>query len=164
MSPPASTPIEAIRAFYGSEPRESNWFTVEQQWIDQFGISTRDSDWLHTDPERAARESPFGTTIAFGFWTISMLTYFARQTFGQDYPDGALYGLNYGFDRLRLLAPVRVGKRIRNRSRLMSVEQKGDGRYLVKSENVIEIEGEDKPALMAEWLFLLVYPPEGSER
>ena len=152
------TPIETIREFYGREPKVSDWFTVEQQWMEQFGSSTHSTDWLHNDPQRAARESPFGTTIAFGFWTISMLTYFARQTFGRDYPAGALYGLNYGFDRLRLLAPVCVGKRIRNHCRLMDVEDRGGGRYLVKTENRVEIEGEEKPAMLAEWLFLLVYP------
>lgn len=154
----AQSPIEIIRNYYGREPRASDWFTVEQEAINRFGIATADSDWLHTDPERAAKESPYGGTIAFGFWTISMLTHFSRQTFGQDYPDGALYGLNYGFDRVRLLAPVRVGKRIRNHGRLMDVEDRGGHRYLVKTENKIEIEGEEKPAMMAEWLFMLVYP------
>ncbi|MGE3317429.1 MAG: MaoC family dehydratase [Planctomycetaceae bacterium] len=151
-------PIEAIRSYYGNEPKMSDWFTVEQEAINRFGIATADSDWLHTDPERAAKDSPYGGTIAFGFWTISMLTYFSRQTFGEDYPPGALYGLNYGFDKLRLLAPVRVGKRIRNEGKLTGIEDRGGNRYLVKTENTIHIEGEEKPAMVAEWLFLLVYP------
>ncbi len=157
MNPPTS-PVDAIRNFYGSEPKTSDWFTVEQQEMQQFGLSTHSTDWLHNDPERAARESPYGTTIAFGFWTVAMLTHFARQTFGSDYPTGALYGLNYGFDKLRLLAPVRVGKRIRNHCRLLDIEDRGTGRYLVKTENSVEIEGENKPAMIAEWLFQLVYP------
>ena len=111
--------IETIRAFYGSQTHVSDWFTVEQALIDGFGEATCDSDWIHTDPLRARREGPFGGTIAFGFWTISMLTHFARQTMGVDYPDGAIFGLNYGFDRIRLMSPVPVGGRIRNHLRLI---------------------------------------------
>ena len=151
------TPAEQIASFYGESALASDWFTVSQEMIDQFGESTGDMDWLHTDPERAKRESPFGGTIAMGFWTISMLTYFCRQAFGQDYPDGALYGLNYGFDRIRLIAPVPVGSRIRNQMRLLNVEERGAGRFLVKTENRVEVEGVEKPAMIAEWLCLLVY-------
>jgi acyl dehydratase len=149
--------IDDIRAFYGSEERLSDWLTVEQSLIDKFGEATCDSDWMHTDPARARREGPFGGTIAFGFWTVSMMTYFARQTMGQDYPTGALYGLNYGFDRVRLMTPVPVGSRIRNRARLIDVEDRGGGRYLMKTSNTIEVEGVDKPAMIAEWLVLLVW-------
>ncbi len=151
--------IETIRLFYGESTRVSDWFAVDQTLIDKFGEATCDNDWLHTDPERASRDSPYGGTIAYGFWTISMLTYFARKTMGQDYPEGARYGLNYGFDRIRLIAPVPVGSRIRNHMRLMSVEARGNSRYLVKTENRVEREGEgvDKPAMVAEWLFLLDY-------
>ncbi|MCA9011480.1 MAG: MaoC family dehydratase [Planctomycetaceae bacterium] len=153
------TPLESIKEFYGAETRTSDWYLVEQSTIDKFGEATGDMDWIHTDPERARRESPFGGTIAFGFWTISMLTYFGRQIMQRDYPGDALYGLNYGFDRLRLMAPVPVGKRIRCHIRLMSVEERGTGRYLVKSEYKIEVEGHSaKPAMVAEWLFLLVFP------
>ena len=150
--------VEDVRRAYAKQPEVSEWLTVDQARIDQFGQSTLDSDWLHVDPERAKRDGPYGGTIAFGFWTLSMLTYFARNAGGRDYPEGALYGLNYGFDRVRLIAPVRVGARIRNRSRVLDVEDRGEGRFLVKTENTIEIEGEGKPALVAEWLFMLVYP------
>ena len=149
--------IETIRSYYGEGDRVSDWFTVAQSLIDKFGESTRDSDWLHTDPERAKRDSPFGGTIAFGFWTLSMLTYFVRQTQGGDYPPGALFGLNYGFDRVRLMAPVPVGSRIRCRSRFVGVQEREPGRYLVKTEQAIEVEGTGKPALVAEWLVMLVY-------
>jgi acyl dehydratase len=151
--------LDNIRAFYTEETRTSDWFTVEQSLIDKFGEATCDSDWLHTDPERARRESPFGGTIAFGFWTVSMMTHFVRSSMGRDYPEGALYGLNYGFDRLRLISPVLVGSRIRNHMRLLSIEDRGNGQYLVKSESRVEIEAADKPAMIAEWLVLLVYPP-----
>ena len=153
----SNTVIDDIRAFYGGDERVSDWFTVEQSLINKFGEATCDSDWMHTDPERARREGPFGGTIAFGFWTVAMMTYFARQTMGRDYPEGAQYGLNYGFDRVRLMAPVPVGSRIRNRARLIDVENRGGGRYLIKTSNSIEVEGVDKPAMIAEWLVLLVW-------
>jgi acyl dehydratase len=149
---------EEIRRSYGEEPQISEWFLVEQMQIDQFGQATLDSDWMHVDPERAKRDGPFEGTVAFGFWTLSMLTYFVRHAGGRDYPDGALYGLNYGFDRVRLIEPVVVGKRIRNRSKLLEITERGAGRFLVKTENAVEIEGSEKPAMVAEWLVLLVYP------
>lgn len=153
------TPLESIAAFYGDEVRTSDWLLVEQSTIDKFGEATGDSDWIHTDPERARRDGPFGGTIAYGFWTISMMTYFGRQIMKQDYPGNALYGLNYGFDRLRLMTPVPVGKRIRCHIRLLNAEERGAGKYLVKSEYQIEVEGHNsKPAMVAEWLFLLVFP------
>jgi acyl dehydratase len=154
----SQTPVESIASFYGELAHASDWFTVSQEMIDKFGKATGDMDWLHTDPERAKRESPFGGTIAFGFWTISMLTYLCRQTFGKDYPDGVLYGLNYGFDRIRMISPVPVGSRIRNRMQLLNVEERGAGRFLVKTENRVEVEGVEKPAMIAEWLCMYVYP------
>ena len=150
--------VEDIHRSYGEEPQLSEWFLVEQEHIDQFGQATLDSDWMHVDPERAKRDGPFGGTVAFGFWTLSMLTYFMRNAGGRDYPEGALYGLNYGFDRVRLIEPVLVGERIRNRSKLLGITERGDGRFLVKTENTVEIEGKEKPAMVAEWLFMLVYP------
>jgi acyl dehydratase len=150
--------VADIRKSYDERPQVSEWLTVDQARIDQFGQATLDSDWMHVDPERAKRDGPFGGTVAFGFWTLSMLTYLVRQTGGCDYPEGALYGLNYGFDRVRLIAPVPVGKRIRNRATVMNIEDRGEGRFLVKTENTIEIEGTEKPAMLAEWLVMLVYP------
>jgi len=154
------TPLETIKTFYGEEAVTSDWFLVEQSMIDKFGEATGDSDWIHTDPERAKRDGPFGGTIAFGFWTVSMMTYFGRQIMKQDYPGDALYGLNYGFDRVRLMTPVPVGKRIRCHIRLLNVEERGADRYLVKSEYQIEVEGNSKPAMIAEWLFMLVFPED----
>jgi len=150
--------VEEIRESYGNKPQLSEWLRVEQKLIDQFGGATLDSDWMHVDPQRAKRDGPFGGTIAFGFWTLSMLTYFVRHAGGRDYPEGALYGLNYGFDRVRLIEPVVVGSRIRNRSELVDITERGDGRFLVKTKNTVEIEHQEKPAMVAEWLFLLVYP------
>ena len=153
------TPLESIKEFYGEETRTSDWYLVEQSTIDKFGEATGDMDWIHTDPERARREIPFGGTISFGFCMMSMMTYFCRQIMKPDYLCYALYVLNYCFDHLRLMSPVPVGKRIRCHIRLMNVEQLGNGRYLVKSEYQIEVEGNSsKPAMVAEWLFLLVFP------
>ena len=89
---------------------------------------------------------------------MSLLSYFFRKTLGREYPEGALYGLNYGLDRVRLMAPVMIGKRIRNHTKLIDIEDRGEGRFVVKTENRVEIEGEEKPAMIAEWLFMLVYP------
>jgi len=88
---------------------------------------------------------------------MSMLTYFVRHT-GRDYPEGVLYGLNYGFDRVRLISPVRVGERIRSHAKCAGVTERCPGRFLVKLQNTIVIEGEEKPAMVSEWLFMLVYP------
>lgn len=150
--------VDEVRRWFAGKPRVSDWLTVHQELINRFGEATLDPDWMHIDPERAKRESPFGGTVAFGFWTMSLLSYFFRKTLGSEYPEGALYGLNYGFDRVRLMAPVKIGERIRNHTKLIGIEDRGEGRFVVKTENRIEIEGEEKPAMIAEWLFMLVYP------
>lgn len=149
--------LAAIRQFYGDRTRVSDWLTVEQEAIDTFSRATRDADWIHCDPVRAREEGPFGGTIAFGFWTLSMLTYFLRQMTGCDYPAGASFGYNYGFDRVRFTAPIRVGASIRATSRLLDVQPRGEGRYLVRTENQIEVQGQTKPAMVCQWLVLLVY-------
>lgn len=135
----------------------SDWLVVEQAQMHQFGAATLDRDWLHTDPQRARQEGPFGGTIAYGFWTLAMLTYLARQSQGQDYPPGAKYGLNYGLDRVRFVGVVPVGARIRNHTKLLSIEPRGPDRFLIKTENTIEVEHALRPALVAEWLVLIVY-------
>ena len=149
------TILNSIRNFYGATPRVSDWITVDQTAIDQFGESTRDQDWLHTDPERARRESPFGGAIAMGFWSVSLLTYFSRQTLGSDYPEGVRFALNYGLDKVRWTAPIPVGARIRNHMELMGVEERGDDRVLVTTSNRIEIDGVEKPAMIAQWRMLM---------
>ena len=125
--------------------------------MNRFADATDDQDWMHTDPQRARAEG-FDGTIAFGFWSLSMLTHFLRQATGRDLPPGVRYGFNYGFDRVRFVTPVPVGARIRNRLTLGEVRERGPGRYLVTTHNQVEIEGRDEPALVADWLILLVYP------
>lgn len=149
---------EAIQRFYCDAPQVSDWFAVTQDVINQFCNATGDNDWIHTDPVRARRDGPYGGTIAPGFWTVSMLTHLARNATGVDCPAGALLAINYGFDRIRFPGPVRVGSRIRIRFKLAEVTPREGGRFLVRTDCNIEVEGQDKPALVAEWMFLLVYP------
>lgn len=149
--------MEQLWEFYGRETRVSGWLEVDQQSIDRFAVATRDPDWMHIDPERARRDGPFDGTIAFGFWTLSMLTFLTRSTMGGDYPPGVRYGFNYGLDRVRLMAPVPVGSRIRDHFRVLDIEDRGAGRFVVRTENRIEVEGEEKPAMIAVWLGMLVF-------
>jgi acyl dehydratase len=132
---------------YQSEPTE--WFTITQDQIDEFADCTHDQQFIHVDPEKA-RDTPFGTTIAHGFLTLSMLSYFAGSY--SVVIEGYYMGVNYGFDKVRFLAPVKVNSRIRAVPRIMDVIEKKPGQFMFKTEVVIEIEGEDKPALIAEWL------------
>lgn len=149
-----STPIERIRDFYGGEEHVSNWVPVEQETINKFADCTGDHNWIHVDPDRARRESPFGGPIAHGLWTISMLPHLVETSFPSRTP-GIQMGVNYGFDRIRLMSPVPIGARIRNRCKLVDVQPKGSNRYIVKIENTIELENATKPAMVAEWLFML---------
>jgi len=149
---------EDLKRMKGSELGVSQWLTVKQEHIDGFGESTQDDDWLHLDPVRAARETPFGGTIAFGFWTLAMLTHFSHEI-GM-WPSDIAYGLNYGLDRVRWISPIPVGARIRNRCVLIGFDERGAGRFLIRTSNTIEIEGKDRPALLAEWLGLFVRSTE----
>ncbi len=132
---------------YQSEP--TDWFTITQDQIDEFAECTHDQQFIHVDPEKA-RDTHFGTTIAHGFLTLSMLSYFAGSY--SVIIEGFYMGVNYGFDKVRFLAPVKVNSRIRAVPRIMDVVEKKPGQFMIKTEVVIEIEGEDKPALIAEWL------------
>ena len=139
-------------AFVGRELGESAWVTMDQQRIDQFAECTEDHQWIHTDIERAKRNSPLGTTIAHGYLTLAML---APSTFEVVMkPAGINQALNYGLDRVRFIAPVKAGSRVRNRIKLLAAEARGEGRMLLTTENTIEIEGEPKPALIATALVM----------
>jgi acyl dehydratase len=121
---------------------------------DAFATCTGDKQWIHVDVERAARESPFGGTVAHGYLTLSLLASLAMEV--GLIPADASAGLNYGLDKVRFIMPVRAGARVRSRIVLIDVERKGGGRVIVKTSNELQIEGEDKPALIAETLALLV--------
>ncbi|HEX3524288.1 MAG TPA: MaoC family dehydratase [Stellaceae bacterium] len=150
--PSDSFNLANIEAFVGRELGVSGWVTMNQQRIDQFAECTEDHQWIHVDAERAKRDSPLGTTIAHGYLTLAML---APSTFEVVVkPAGISQALNYGLDRVRFIAPVRAGSRVRNRIKLLAAEDKGGGRMLLTTENTIEIEGETKPALIATALVM----------
>jgi acyl dehydratase len=151
MSKPAPT-FEMLRGMAGQELGVSGWVTVDQSRIDQFAECTGDHQWIHVDTERARRRSPFRSTIAHGYLTLSII-----GALGQDLgavPENTQAAFNYGLDRVRFISPVRVGSRIRLRSTMMWMEDRGPGQYLIKANNVVEIEGEEKPALIAETLIM----------
>lgn len=142
----------------------SDWITITQDDVRAFGVLTRSSERIHDDPDWAAANTPFGGTIAHGFQMLSLLTAFladVRPWRSVDAHDGAgaRISVNYGFDKVRFIAPVRVGARVRGRFALISSEETAPGRTLTKMACTVEIEGEDKPALIAEWLGLVIEQP-----
>lgn len=141
---------DELKMMVGQELGVSPWVLVDQAMIQQFAECTGDRQWIHTDPERARRESPFRKTIAHGYLTLSLIGSLF-QNIGA-IPENTMAAFNYGFDKVRFFAPVINGARVRLRTTLLSVEDKGPGQYLVKAENTIEIEGGNKPALIAETL------------
>ncbi|HVL78927.1 MAG TPA: MaoC family dehydratase [Sphingomicrobium sp.] len=148
---PAAT-LEDIRSRIGTEVGVSSWLTIDQNRIDAFADATEDRQFIHVDPRAAAR-TPFGGTVAHGFLSLSMLSRMAAET--MLVPEGLRMAVNYGLDRVRFIAPVRSGKRIRGRFTLDSIDQKAPGQILLRHTVTVEIEGEDKPALTAQWLGLL---------
>ena len=146
--------FDNARAFVGREIGVSAWHRVTQEQVDRFADVTRDHDWMHVDPERARRELPHGGTISFGFYTLSLLTAFSHEV--GLWPDGADYGLNYGLNRVRWMAPVPVGRRIRGRFVLEAFDPHPSGGFLSTTRATVEIEGQDKPAMVAEWLGLFM--------
>jgi acyl dehydratase len=133
------------------EPGE--WVTLDQERINAFADCTEDHQFIHIDEEKAA-ETPFGGTIAHGFLTLSMLV---KMIEGIGIaPENVVMGINYGFDKVRFLAPVRAGKRVRVHAEVLDVTPKDDSRFLIKQGISVEIEGEETPALVAEWLSMVV--------
>ena len=159
MSEAAANALPLFQADVGNDEGTGEWFEVTQDQINRFADVTHDHQFIHVDPE-AAKATPFGTTIAHGFLTLSMLT---KLTVGasaapQDAErfDGVLMGINYGFNKVRFINPVKVGSRIRARAVTSNVELKGNS--LEVSRNItVEIDGEEKPALVAEWVTRVVY-------
>lgn len=142
-----------MQALIGQEFGVSDWFTVSQECINQFADVTIDHQFIHID-EVQAKETPFGGTIAHGFLTLSLLSKFVSEVGLQ--LEGLTMGVNYGFDKLRFLAPVRAGARIRARFKLNSVTEKKPGQFLMSYGVTVDIEGEDIPALIADWLGMQV--------
>ena len=139
---------EDLSRSIGRELVVSDWLLVEQEMIDRFAEATGDHQWIHVDPERARRESPFGSTIAHGFLTLSLLSHFLNTSvsFG-----ASKMGVNYGLNRMRFTAPVRVGSRLRARFTVKEVQPIEGGTQIVRAVTM-ECEGADKPALVAEWV------------
>jgi len=144
--------LDEIRAGVGEEVGVSAWITVDQERIDAFADATEDRQFIHVDPAAAAA-TPFGGTIAHGFLSLSLLSRMAADA--ALLPEGLKMAVNYGFERVRFLAPVKSGKRVRGRFTLDSVQEKAPGQWLMRHTVTVEIEGEDKPALTAEWLGLM---------
>ena len=144
--------LEEIRSRVGSEVGVSDWILVDQRAIDAFADVTQDHQFIHVDPDAAAR-TPFGGTVAHGFLTLSLLSRMAADAMAR--PETVRMGVNYGLDKVRFIAPVRSGKRVRGRFRLDRFEEKAPGQWQFVHNVTVEIEGEDKPALVAEWIGLI---------
>ena len=138
----------------GEEMGVSSWVTLDQAKIQEFAHCTGDHQWIHVDPERAARESPFGGTIAHGFLTLSLIAPTAFELLVARVHVQSV--VNYGLGKVRFMAAVRSGARVRNRIRLATVEHRGANRYLVTTDNTIEIEGQIRPALTASALAIFM--------
>ena len=153
MSEKAVTVAELME-MVGTEIGVSEWFTISQDRIDAFADATLDHQFIHVDPSRAAAESPFGVTIAHGFLTLSLLPHLGSGT--KLLPAGTKVEINYGTEKVRFLAPVPVNSRIRARVALSDVTERRPGQYLIKRMVTVEIEGSDRPALVAETLTLAI--------
>ena len=139
-----------LQARTGKTIGSSEWFEVSQERIDQFAEATGDHQFIHVNPEMA-KLTPFGTTIAHGFLTLSLIPVL-RQKSDCPRPEGVKMGVNYGGNKVRFLAPVKSGKRVRAHFKLLELTEKRPGQWQETMETTIEIEGEDKPALIAEWM------------
>lgn len=146
-------PFEQITDHIGHETGRSDWFTVDQERITAFADATLDHQWIHVDESAAAR-GPFGSTIAHGFLSLSLIPYLASGDVVV--PEGVEMAINYGLDKVRFLAPVTVGSRVRAVSTFTDFTERGPNRYLISQNIVIEIEGSETPALVADTLTLIV--------
>ena len=144
--------LDDIRARVGQSIGTSDWIEVTQDRIDAFADATEDRQFIHVDPALAA-QTPFGGTIAHGFLSLSLLSRMAADV--MQVPDTTKMAVNYGLDRVRFIAPVRAGKRVRGHFTLAAAEDKAPGQLLLRHNVTVEIEGEEKPALTAEWLGLI---------
>lgn len=150
---PTTIPVANLPGLAGRTLPPSSWFRITQQRINRFADATNDHQFIHVSRLRAAL-TPFRKPIAHGFLSLSLLTYLNREN--AVLPDGLTMVINYGSDKVRFLAPVKVGQRIRSHQKILSVTEKRPGQWLVKNEVTVEIEGEETPALVAEMLALLI--------
>jgi acyl dehydratase len=145
-------PAETLVDYIGQDLGSSDWFEVNQERINQFADATLDHQFIHVDSEKAT--PLFGSTIAHGFLSLSLVPHLTAQAVLA--PENLKHVFNYGLDKVRFINPVNVGSRVRTHSKLLSVDDKGDGRYLTKTEVVMEIEGVEKPAYVAETLSMFI--------
>ena len=141
--------IEEIQERVGTEIGMSDWILIDQNRIDAFAAITEDHQFIHVDPERA-KQTPFRGTVAHGFLTLSMLSRMAGCV--MLHPESMRMAVNYGFEKVRFMAPVKSGKRVRGRFRMLSAEEKRASQWQITYEVTVEIEDEDKPALVADWI------------
>ena len=146
---------EAYQALVGKEIGVSSWHLVDQPRIDAYAGVIEDHKFIHVDPERAKKETDFGTTIAHGFLTMSLLSVMSYEV--MPVVAGATMGVNYGFDKLRFISPVRSGKRVRGRFVLAEARLRKPNEFQTRTNVTVEIEAEDRPALVAEWLGLTYF-------
>ena len=145
-------PAEKLVEYVGQEIGSSDWFEVDQDRIDMFADATLDHQFIHIDSEKAT--PLFGSTIAHGFLSLSLVPHLTSQAVLA--PENLKMVFNYGLDKVRFINPVNVGSKVRTHSKCLSVDDKGDGRYLMKTEVTMEIEGVEKPAYVAETLSMFV--------
>lgn len=145
---PRTLTLDEMRALVGQKMGTSNWFLIDQDRIDKFADVTEDWQFIHVDAQ-AARQTPFGTTIAHGFLTLSMLS---AMVYEMPVLEGVTMGVNYGFDKVRFLSPVPEGSRIRGHFSLTALDESKPGFVTSYTHVEVEIEGQDKPALAADWI------------
>ena len=146
---------DSLKELVGQEIAVTGWFTVTQERIQQFADATLDHQWIHVDVERARRESPFKAPIAHGFLTLSLLPHFMHEAL--EIQQGVRMGVNYGLNRLRFISPVRAGSRVRGRFGLAEAKLRKPKELQSRTNVTVEIEGEDKPAIVADWLGLIYF-------
>jgi acyl dehydratase len=159
MSSAAERALSLLTGTIGVESPPGDWHTVTQDQIDAFARTTLDNQFIHTDPVRAARESPFGKTIAHGFLTLSLISHLVKSIPrpSEDPERGRAVGINYGLEKVRFPSPVRVNSRLRARQSLLSVEKKDENTLQLTNRVTVEIDGETKPACVADWIIRAIY-------
>jgi len=151
---PVSVSIDDLKSRIGQEVGVSSWKMIDQNRIDRFAAVTEDLQFIHVDPERALAETPFGSTIAHGFLTLSLLSAMGQEALPTI--RNRVMGINYGLERVRFLSPVPVGARVRGRFTLSEVSMRSESQAMLRYQVTVEIEGAEKPALAAEWITLAV--------
>jgi acyl dehydratase len=151
--PPVS--LAAYQAMVGKEVGVSSWHVVDQGRINEYADVIEDHQFIHIDPERAKRETPFGSTVAHGFLTMSLMSIMSYEV--MPVIEGTTMGVNYGFDKLRFISPVRAGKRVRGRFTLTEATLRKPKELLSRTAVSVEIEGEQRSALVADWIGLIYF-------